>query len=278
MKPFTSLLTLALLWATPVLSDPVSRYTIQRAATPIHVDGHLDEFAWEKAEQINGFERILNDYDQITRPTRAKMLWDDQNIYFAFVCQDPDMWTLYNEEDQALWDEEVVEVFIDPDGDAKNYLELEVNPRNVKVDLCIHTLKPEWDSSIPWDIAGLQSAVQPYGTVDDSLSADQGWTVEIAIPYSAMADGITGGGVAPKMGDQWRLNLYRIERKAGRQVRSQIVELGKQAPKDRKAAAPSRLDSLGKIYNDETEYTAWSETYNRGFHDPSRFGIVEFGE
>lgn len=269
MKPFASLLILALLWATPVLSDPVSRYTIQRATTPIAVDGHLDEFAWEKAEQINGFERILNNYDQITRPTRAKMLWDDQHLYFAFVCQDPDMWTLYNEEDQALWDEEVVEVFIDPDGDAKNYLELEVNPRNVKVDLCIHTLKPEWDSSIPWDIAGLQSAVQPYGTVDDSLNADQGWTVEIAIPYSAMAKDIKGGS-QPKLGDSWRLNLYRIERKAGRQVRSEIVQ-----SKGQKSA---RLDSLNKIYNDETEYTAWSETYNRGFHDPARFGIVEFGE
>ncbi|MSR82947.1 MAG: hypothetical protein EXS58_08480 [Candidatus Latescibacteria bacterium] len=269
MKPFTSLLILALLLATPVLSDPVSRYTIQRATTPIAVDGHLDEFAWEKAAQINGFERILNNYDQITRPTRAKMLWDDQHLYFAFVCQDPDMWTYLTKEDDSFWDEEVVEIFIDPDGDAKNYLELEVNQDNAKVDLVIHTLKPEWDSSIPWDIKGLQTAVALYGTVNDD-KADQGWTVEIAIPYSAMAEGITGGGAAPKVGDSWRLNLYRIERKGGRQVRSELVQA--------KGQKSAYIDSLSDLYNDQTEYTAWSETYTRGFHDPSRFGIVEFGE
>lgn len=274
MKQLASLLALASLWTAPALGDPIAQYTIQRASTPIRVDGHLDEFAWEKAEQIDGFERILNDYDQITRPTRAKMLWDDQNIYFAFVCQDPDMWTLYDQEDQALWDEEVVEVFIDPDGDARDYLELEVNPRNVVVDLRILTLKPDWDSSIPWDIAGLQSAVQTYGTVDDSLSADQGWTAEIAIPYSAMADSIKGGG-KPKLGDSWRLNLYRIERKGGRALRSQILDLQKSLAKGAKSAL---LDSLNEHYHNETEYTAWSETYNRGFHDPSRFGIVKFGE
>jgi hypothetical protein len=270
MKRIASLLSLSLLWAVPALSDPISEYTVQRAVGPLVIDGHLDEFSWEKAEQINGFERILNDYDQITRPTRARMLWDDQNIYFAFVCQDPDMWTLLTEEDASFWDEEVVEVFIDPDGDAKNYLELEVNQDNAKVDLVVRTLTPDWDSSIPWDIKGLQTAVATYGTVNDSASIDQGWTVEIAIPYSAMAEGITGGGQAPKVGDSWRLNLYRIERKAGRQVRAELLQ-----SKGQKSA---RLDSLSDLYNDQTEYTAWSETYQRGFHDPSRFGRVTFGE
>ena len=68
MKPFAYLLPLALLWAAPTLADPIAQYTVQRTAGPIKIDGHLDEFAWEKAEQVNNFERILNDYDQVTRP------------------------------------------------------------------------------------------------------------------------------------------------------------------------------------------------------------------
>jgi hypothetical protein len=275
MKNPAFLLPLVLLWAAPALADPIAQYTIQRAAAPIKIDGHLDEFAWERAAQIDGFERILNDYDLISRPTRAKMLWDDQHLYFAFVCQDPDIWTFLKDEDAAFWDEEVVEVFIDPDGDAQNYLELEINPDNARVDLVVHTLKPDWKSDFGWDIKGLQSAVQVYGTVNDTADTDQGWTVEIAIPYSAMADGITGGGVAPRVGDTWRLNLYRIERKGGRALRSRIVELQQGLAKGAKSAL---LDSLSDKYNEETEYTAWSETYQRGFHDPSRFGVVKFGE
>lgn len=274
MKPFAYLLPLALVWAAPTLADPIAQYTAQRAAGPIKIDGRLDEFAWEKAEQINNFERILNNYDQVTRPTRAKMLWDDQNLYFSFVCQDPDMWTYLKEEDAPFWDEEVVEVFIDPDGDAKNYLELEINQDNAKVDLVVHTLKPKWDSDFAWDIAGLQSAVTPYGAVNDTTGTDQGWTVEFAIPYSALGNTITGGA-PPKVGDSWRLNLYRIERKGGRALRAQIVDLQKSLGKGAKSAL---LDSLSKSYDEQTEYTTWSETYQQGFHDPSRFGRVIFGE
>ncbi len=241
-----------------------AHYTVQRALAPIVVDGTLDEFSWERAQQINRFERILNDYDEVLFPTRAKMLWDSSYFYFAFVCQDTDIWAMYEEEDDPLWGEEVVEVFIDPDGDGKRYLELEVNPLNVVVDLLIYSVSPEWHSSKDWDIAGLKTAVQTHGTANDSLALDQGWTAEIAIPWAAMADSVTGGG-RPAAGDVWRLNLYRIERKAGRNLKSRLSDL-------------PASDPLHQHYHEQTEYTAWSETYQRGFHHPARFGAVQFAE
>jgi hypothetical protein len=271
------------------------------------VDGRLDEFSWQLAEQIDGFQRILNDYDLILHPTRAKMLWDDELFYFAFACRDPDIWAIFTQEDDPMWSEEVVEVFIDPDGDGENYLELEVNPLNAVVDLKIHHLQPEWKSSIDWDIAGLQTAVQVRGTVNDSLSQDLGWTVEIAIPWTAMAGQIGGGG-RPQAGDTWRLNLYRIERKAGRAHKQQIDELTAEVAPVRKrisqlfatgsGRSEENLDSaqrqeldrlraelepyeallepLREHYHEQTEYTAWSETFQRGFHHPDRFGVVQF--
>ena len=124
-----------------------AQYAVQRALEPVVVDGKLDEFSWESAHQINRFERILNDYDEVLFPTRAKMLWDGDYFYFAFVCQDADMWAIYDQEDDPMWSEEVVEVFIDPDGDGKRYLELEVNPLNAVVDLLIYSVSPEWHSS-----------------------------------------------------------------------------------------------------------------------------------
>ena len=169
-------------------ATPVAFYPVQRADQPISVDGILDEFAWATAAQINHFERILNDYDAVLYPTRARMLWDDEHLYVSFACQDSDMWALYDQEDDEMWSEEVVEVFIDPNGDARNYLELEVNPLNAWVDLRIIRLQPDWKSSIDWDIAGLRTAVAVRGTVNDARDQDKGWTVEIAIPWSAMAD------------------------------------------------------------------------------------------
>ena len=289
----------------PTNDGPVSYYAVERADESLVIDGNLDEFSWEKAIQINNLERMLNDYDQVLFPTRAKMLWDREYFYFAFVCQDADMWAIYENEDDHLWEEEVVEIFIDPDGDGKNYLELEINPHNQIVDLLIYAVTPEWHSSIDWDIAGLKTAVQAHGTVNDSLAQDEGWTAEIAIPWAAIADSVTGG-TRPVPGDIWRLNLYRIERKGGRNLKSQIDALQTQA-----APIRAQLDSLSNIsedkslldapnrqalealnqqlahiedalaplqahYRQETEFTAWNETYMRGFHHPDRFGAVQF--
>ena len=278
---FSTLLALATL-PLAAYAGPPAQYLVQRALEPVVVDGTLDEFSWERAHQINRFERILNDYDEVLFPTRAKMLWDSSYFYFAFVCQDADMWAIYNQEDDPLWSEEVVEIFIDPDGDGKRYLELEVNPLNVVVDLLIYAVEPEWHSSKDWDIAGLKTAVRAHGTVNDSLALDRGWTAEIAIPWAAMADSITGGA-RPTAGDVWRLNLYRIERKGGRTLQGRIRDLQAQMAQldsldEQIPALKATLSALGEHYREQTEYTAWSETYQRGFHHPARFGAVQFAK
>ena len=280
---FSTLLALAALPLTAYAeAGPQAQYLVQRALEPVVIDGTLDEFSWGRAHQINRFERILNDYDEVLFPTRAKMLWDDSYFYFAFVCQDADMWAIYEEEDDPLWSEEVVEIFIDPDGDGKRYLELEVNPLNVVVDLLIYAVDPEWHSSKDWDIAKLKTAVQAHGTVNDSLALDWGWTAEIAIPWAAMADSVTGGA-RPAAGDVWRLNLYRIERKGGRALQGRIRDLQAQMAQldsldERLPSLKATLSALGEHYREQTEYTAWSETYQRGFHHPARFGAVQFAE
>ena len=294
---------------TMTSAGSVGFYAIHRTPGPIHVDGNLDELGWQMAEQINGFQRILNDYDRIENSTRAKMLWDDTALYLGFACEDPDVWAIFDGEDDPMWSEEVVETFIDPDGDGRNYLELEVNPLNAWVDLKIYRAFPHLVKTMDWDIVGLKTAVQVHGTVNDSLNRDLGWTVEMAIPWTAMADSIDGSG-RPALGDQWRLNLYRIERAGGRRVKQQIDSLravsksldeqisellgspegGQRSEQDldqrqqrtladlreRRAPVAKDLEDLQKAYNDRTEYTAWSETWRQGFHDPTRFGVVRF--
>ena len=291
-----------------MVAGPLTHYTVQRADTPLVIDGKFDKFYWEKSSQINNLERILNDYNQVDFPTRAKvMLWYDEYFYFAFACQDADMWSIFTAEDDPLWSEEVVEIFIDPDGDGKHYLEVEVSPSNVVVDLLIYSVSPQWQSFKDWDIAGLKTAVQTHGTVNDSLQLDHGWTVEIAIPWAAMTDSVTGGA-RPTDGDIWRLNLYHIERKAGRAFKGRLDALEAEATplrdeiealwQDATVRDPEQLDdehrrqlsALGKRlklimerltplqhhYREQTELIAWSETYTRSFHHPARFGAVQF--
>jgi hypothetical protein len=64
--------------------DVPKGYICNRTATPIRVDGTLDEAAWREAPWTDAFVDIEGDAKPRPRfRTRAKMLWDDDYFYIA---------------------------------------------------------------------------------------------------------------------------------------------------------------------------------------------------
>ncbi len=188
---------LAVTFAAAAAAQP--HYDAAHTIDPITIDGRLNEFTWLAARQVGPFTNIRGG-DGL--PTQALLAWDSDNLYVAFVAVDPKPWSKMFEHDAELWNEEVVELFLDPDGDGKDYAELEVSPNNIVVDLLIPApgAKPASETKL-WDIAGLRTAVGKQGP---------GWTVEISIPWKSLK----GSGVSeqPRPGDEWKVGLYRIER------------------------------------------------------------------
>ena len=174
-------------------------YEAAHTVDTITVDGRLTEFTWLAAKQVGPFQNIRGGE---ALPTQAQLAWDSRNLYIAFVAVDPKPWSRMFERDAELWNEEVVEVFLDPDGDGRDYAELEVSPHNVVVDLLIPA-----PGAVPaseaarWDIAGLKTAVGKQAP---------GWTVEMAIPWASLEE--SGVSEPPRPGAEWRVGLYRIER------------------------------------------------------------------
>ena len=63
-----------------------------------------------------------------------------------------------------------------------------------------------------WDYPGMRSAVTLQGTLNNDTDVDQGWTVEIALPWAGL--GLLPGGrsLPPRPGDRWRLFLGRFQK------------------------------------------------------------------
>lgn len=223
------------LCAASLAAPKVPLYRAGRTLDAITVDGKPDELTWAVRAGVGPFEDVRG--SKTPSPTRSVVAWDDKNLYVLFAASDKDPWGTMKNRDDKIWSEEVVEVFLDPDGDGKNYAELEVSPHNTVVDLLIpapHSISDE--DRRGWNIEGLQTAV--------NLQPGEGWTVEIAIPWAALGrTGVTG---PPKLGDRWRVGLYRIERPEG----------------------PKAPDT-------NHQYLAWSRT-KQHFHEPERFGVIEF--
>ncbi|MDO8682016.1 MAG: carbohydrate-binding family 9-like protein [Armatimonadota bacterium] len=159
----------------------------------------MDEAAWQAADPAALKLHDNSGFPNLT--TTVRLCYDNQFLYVAFECKDTEIQAAMTERDAPIYEEEVVEVFLDPDSDELTYYEFEVSPRNVIFDAVATNptgVKGALDTS--WDCAGLQTAV---------CMANGGWTVEIAIPFSSL----TGAPhTPPAAGDRWRMNLYRIER------------------------------------------------------------------
>jgi len=169
----------------------------------------------------------------------AKLLWDQRNLYVGVDVNDTLLRATHTERDDHLWEQDCVELMIDPDGDGKNYFEIQVSPRGVVFDTRYAARRvPQPFGHTDWDSRVLVG-VSPRGNLDDE-EADAGYTVEMAIPWQAFSLDHKPIG-PPAIGDQWRANLY-------------IMDLGKH----RQQAA------------------AWSPLGISDFHVPRRFGILAF--
>jgi len=181
-------------------------YEVARTATPIKVDGKLDDPAWTKTRGVGNFVNNL-DGSPSQYKTEAKLLYDDNFLYFSFRCADDNIWATFKRRDQHLWEEEVVEVYLQADPHQPSYIELEVNPLGTMLDIdLLDVRKPLHYES--WNSEKLEWGVQVFGTVDGK-GGDREWTCEIALP---MEDIVTAPHLPPQPGDHWRLNLYRVEK------------------------------------------------------------------
>ncbi|MEA5404812.1 carbohydrate-binding family 9-like protein [Arcicella sp. DC2W] len=193
-----------------VITEPL-QYHCFKTAESLKIDGKLSESSWQKAQWTSLFIDIEGDKKpKPLQATKAKMLWDDKYLYIAAELEEKHIWAYQNKKDQIVFLENDFEIFIDPDGDAHNYFELEVNAINNTFDLFLP--KPYRDGGnalINWDIKKLKTAVNIEGTVNNATDTDKRWTVEIAIPFTSIS--LDNDVLKPQDLSYWRVNFSRVE-------------------------------------------------------------------
>lgn len=173
---------------------------IFRGSEEIRIDGMLNDPPWRTAP-------VLRLVDNATgkRPgqwTRARLVWSDTWLYAAFDCQDRSPEATLTQRDDNLWREDAVEIFLDPAGDGREYLEIEVNPIGALYDGWVHySPNIDFDKSKSFDLKHIRVAAH--------IDSGKGWTCEMAIPLDELPVRITRSP---------RINLTRIDRMDGKHV------------------------------------------------------------
>lgn len=252
----TMLLPAALLaLAASAVAQTAPRYYVAyRAPHAPRIDGVLEDIAWRAAPWSDVFVDIEGDRKSTPRfATRMKMLWDDRYLYVAGALAEPHVWGTIVERDSVIFRDNDFELFIDPDGDAREYAELEINALNTVWDLFLAIpYRDGGHADDAWNLDGLRTAVHVAGTLNDPADRDSGWTVEIAIPWRSL-ERASHTTSAPRPGARWRINLSRVEWQTA-------VEGG----------AYRKLPGLRE------DNWVWSPQGVIDMHQPEHWGTVEF--
>jgi hypothetical protein len=169
------------------------------------------------------------------------VLWDDNHLYVGFWVEEPNVTATLTERDSPIYRHNDVEVFI---AGRDAYYEFEINAFNTVYEAFFvweeayerggFARVPEFArgnrlvrrfngvgfrhprgprvGSWAFDLPGLKTAVHVDGTLNQPGDRDQGWTVELAFPWSGMTWLVRADGRAlpPKNGDTWRIDFSRF--------------------------------------------------------------------
>jgi len=224
---------LSLMAGGALATDAAPGYTVVATTAERAMLLAAEEAAWAGASPV--------EWGPAAYTTRFRAVWSDEGLFLRFDATDPSPWNTMTKRDEHLWEEEVVEIFLDADRSGRHYYELEISPANVVCDLDMISPMPNYKSDFAWDLAGLETRVH---AAKDAEGRTTGWTATAFLPWRGLRALPSAARVAtpPRPGDRWRFNVFRIDRPGGK-------------------ANPEK----------DAVQVAWSPPSLKSFHDPSAF-------
>jgi hypothetical protein len=176
-------------------------------ATPITLDGALDEPVWARAPRypLSLSKDLLAREVGLQEPGEAQFAWDDQFFYLGVRFYDSDI-VAEGAEDQMHHYQlgDLAELFLKA-ADRPWYWELYVTPRGKKTSFWFADRKHLGEASSFKYTCGLRVAARVKGTLNDRSDRDEYWTGEMAMPVADLT--ARGGKFGP--GSDWRVFVGR---------------------------------------------------------------------
>ena len=206
-------------WATRVSDSPL-------------VDGYPDDSCWARALSISDFTQSRpNEGESPTEDTEVRIVYDDESIYFLFICYDrePDKIEARLTPRDLISSSDNVRIYIDSYFDRRTAFQFAVNAVNVQEDV-LWSEDTRRDES--WNAVWYSQVKQ----------LDYGWVAEIEIPFSCLR---FRGGLRFRT---WGLNLTRYIQRRKEYVQWRMI------PESEHGFFVSRFGMLGGLEGIKTPY------------------------
>ena len=158
------------------------------------VDGRLDEAVWGNAEWHGDFRRLANHDGQLAhQQTSFAFVFGERTLYLGVRCAEKRMDLLRDEEPKHVWTADNVDFTLSPSGSVAEFYHFAVSAKG-------------GFAAALYNEEGGKTSPDPYAPVWQHAVdlGEDGWTVEVAIPYSSFY--MTRNAAWRKT---WRLNVCR---------------------------------------------------------------------
>ena len=188
---------------------------------------------------------VIHNTGDSTNKSNVRASWDSTGVYFYFTTNDSTLEIHQTDQDAQIFQtDDCFEIFLDFDGDGKEYLELGINPKGTYYDYwisCPATICGHWESNPNFNLDSIQIIpfINHYSTNHGGPHGIYGYEILVYIPFNSLEPFSKFGYTKPVKGTKWRANFFNIN--------------------------PTK-----KAYN------AWSPTKSFGFHQPEYFGELIF--
>jgi hypothetical protein len=171
-------------------------------STPPAIDGVIDDECWRHSIQLSPF--LLNHGSGVAvEQTLARLAWDEDNIYISLECYESVLDPVLQQQaafkatekahDGNIWSDDTIELFLQPP-----------QQRDVYYHLAINALGTVYDAECS-EAEGADKSWESNAEVGANIGG-KSWTLEMAIPRAAFADGSFATD------DCWRMNICRSEK------------------------------------------------------------------
>lgn len=146
--------------------------------------------------------------ETIERPAKLSLSWSTKYFNIFFDVEDDHIWGTYSQNDDPIWQEEVIEAFLSfGDKTPKEYFELQFSPKGIKYDAWVknptgNRQDGEFQVNVSWNFKNLEFSQSINATGDPMRGR---WQTHIKIP----AQEIKGSDFVK--GDLLRGNFFRID-------------------------------------------------------------------
>lgn len=181
---------------------------VSKLTRPMKIDADWNKPQWKKAKPVV-IQNYMGDIPAFKPEAKAKIMYDDENIYVIFQVKDRFVRCLTDRINGPVYKDGAVEFFFAPDqAQPLLYFNLETNCGGTP--LMHFNLVPRKESKrlTEDDIKKVEIAASLPRIIDPELKEPVTWTLEYKIPLELLEK--YASVTRPAKGVEWRANFYKI--------------------------------------------------------------------